>query len=58
MAAKKKPLEVKALADVVPGAALTSRVTKYERPQARSAGVRVKDAAELLDKLIDTAKVL
>jgi len=58
MAAKKKPLDVKPLADVVPGAALTSRVSKFERPAARSAGVRVKDVAELVDKLMNTAKVL
>jgi electron transfer flavoprotein beta subunit len=58
MAAKKKPLDVKPLAEVVPGAALTSRVAKYERPAARSAGVKVKDVSELVDKLMNTAKVL
>jgi len=58
MAAKKKPLDVKSLADVVPGAALTTRVSKFERPAARSAGVKVKDVAELVDKLMNTAKVL
>src|SRR5688572_20812978 len=58
MAAKKKPLDVKPLAEVVPGAALTTRVTKYERPAARSAGVKVKDVGELVDKLMNTAKVL
>ncbi len=58
MAAKKKPLDVKPLAEVVPGATLTTRVTKYERPAARSAGVKVKDVSELVDKLMNTAKVL
>jgi electron transfer flavoprotein beta subunit len=58
MAAKKKPLEVKSLADVAPGAALTTKTLKFERPQARSAGVRVKDVAELVEKLSNVAKVI
>ncbi len=58
MAAKKKPLDVKALADVAPGATLTTKVSSFERPAARSAGVRVKDAAELVDKLANVAKVI
>ena len=58
MAAKKKPLDVKTLAELVPGAALTSRTFKFEKPPARSAGVKVKDAAELVDKLVNTAKVV
>jgi electron transfer flavoprotein beta subunit len=58
MAAKKKPLDVKALADLVPGATLGSRTFKFEKPSARSAGVKVKDVAELVDKLVNTAKVV
>jgi electron transfer flavoprotein beta subunit len=58
MAAKKKPLDVKALAELVPGATLGSRTFKFEKPAARSAGVKVKDAAELVDKLVNTAKVV
>ncbi|HEY3496523.1 MAG TPA: electron transfer flavoprotein subunit beta/FixA family protein [Polyangiaceae bacterium] len=58
MAAKKKPLDVKALADVAPGAALSTKTLKFERPQARSAGVKVKDVAELVEKLSNVAKVL
>jgi electron transfer flavoprotein beta subunit len=58
MAAKKKPLDVKALADLVPGATLGSRTFKFEKPPARSAGVKVKDVAELVDKLVNTAKVV
>jgi electron transfer flavoprotein beta subunit len=58
MAAKKKPLDVKALAELVPGAPLGSRTFKFEKPQARSAGVKVKDVAELVDKLVNTAKVV
>jgi electron transfer flavoprotein beta subunit len=58
MAAKKKPLDVKTLADLVPGATLGSRTFKFEKPPARSAGVKVKDVAELVDKLVNTAKVV
>jgi electron transfer flavoprotein beta subunit len=58
MAAKKKPLDVKTLADVAGGAALTTKTSKFERPQARSAGVRVKDVAELVEKLTSIAKVI
>jgi len=58
MAAKKKPLDVKALADVAKAATLTTRVSTYERPPARSAGLKVKDVTELVDKLANTAKVI
>jgi electron transfer flavoprotein beta subunit len=58
MAAKKKPLEVKALADVTGGAALTTRYVKFERPAQRSAGVKVKDVTELVDKLVNVSKVI
>lgn len=58
MAAKKKPLDVKPLAEVAAGAALSTHTLKFERPAARSAGVRVKDASELVDKLMNVAKVL
>ena len=58
MAAKKKPLVVKTLADYAPGVSLATRMHKFERPAARSAGVKVKDAAELVEKLANVAKVL
>ena len=58
MAAKKKPLEVKALADITGGAALTTRYLKFERPAQRSAGVKVKDVTELVDKLVNVSKVI
>jgi electron transfer flavoprotein beta subunit len=58
MAAKKKPLIVKTLADYAPGATLGSRMVKFERPAARSAGMKVKDTAELVEKLANVAKVL
>ncbi len=58
MAAKKKPLDVKALADLVPGAKLGTSYLKFERPSARSAGVKVKDVTELVEKLTQVAKVI
>jgi electron transfer flavoprotein beta subunit len=58
MAAKKKPLDVKALTELAPGQTLTNRTLKFERPPARSAGIRVKDPAELVDKLINVSKVI
>jgi electron transfer flavoprotein beta subunit len=58
MAAKKKPLEVKPLADVTGGAALTTRYIKFERPAQRSAGMKVKDVTELVDKIVNVSKVI
>lgn len=58
MQAKKKPLEVKKLADL--GIDLTPAVSYlgYEPPPARKAGVKVKTVAELVDKLKNEAKVI
>ncbi len=58
MQAKKKPLVVKALADVAGGAALTTKYVKFEPPPQRSAGVKVKDVPELVQKLATEAKVI
>ena len=58
MAAKKKPLDVKPLADVVGGAAITTQYRKFERPPQRKAGIKVKDVAELVEKLANEAKAL
>ncbi len=58
MAAKKKPLDVKALSDLVPGAALTARYFRFERPAQRASGVKVKDVSELVEKLANVAKVI
>ena len=52
MAAKKKPLDVKPLADVVGGAAITTQYRKFERPPQRKAGIKVKDVAELVAERI------
>ncbi|CUS47282.1 MAG: electron transfer flavoprotein beta subunit FixA [Idiomarinaceae bacterium HL-53] len=58
MKAKRKPLDVKAAADF--GVELGSQVEllKVEPPAERSAGVKVADVAELVEKLKNEAKVL
>jgi electron transfer flavoprotein beta subunit len=58
MQAKKKPLAVKKLADVVGGATLSTKYVKFEAPPARKAGVKVKDVSELVQKLATEAKVI
>jgi len=58
MAAKKKPLDVKTLTELAPGCAVTARYTKFERPPQRSSGIKVKDVAELVDRLANEAKVI
>jgi electron transfer flavoprotein beta subunit len=58
MKAKKKPLDVIAVADT--GIDATPRVTvqRVDPPAGRSAGVRVADVTELIDKLKNEARVL
>jgi electron transfer flavoprotein beta subunit len=58
MAAKKKPLAEMKLADVAPDATLKVRYGAAELPPRRGAGVKVKDAKELLAKLKTEAKVI
>ncbi|MES1173196.1 MAG: electron transfer flavoprotein subunit beta/FixA family protein [Myxococcales bacterium] len=58
MAAKKKPLEVKPLADLVGGATLATKYVKFERPPQRAGGAKVKDVAELVEKLANVSKVI
>jgi electron transfer flavoprotein beta subunit len=58
MQAKKKPLEVKKLADLGIDVALKVKYVGFEPPAARKAGVKVKTVAELVDKLKNEAKVL
>jgi electron transfer flavoprotein beta subunit len=58
MQAKKKPLEVKKLADLGIEATPKVKYLGYEAPPARKAGVKVKTVAELVDKLKNEAKVL
>ncbi len=57
MKAKKKPLDVKALADLT-GEALTTQYVKFATPPGRKAGIKVKDVAELIERLANEAKAL
>jgi electron transfer flavoprotein beta subunit len=58
MKAKKKPLDMKSPADF--GVELKASLTtlKVEEPPKRSAGIKVADIAELVDKLKNEAKVI
>lgn len=58
MAAKKKPLATKTLADLVAGAKVTNPYTRFERPAQRKAGIKVKDVGELVERLVSEAKVI
>jgi len=58
MAAKKKPLDVKPLADVAAGQQLATQYLKFERPPQRAGGAKVKDVAELVEKLANVSKVI
>jgi electron transfer flavoprotein beta subunit len=57
MKAKKKPLAVKTLSEVT-DAVLQTQYVAFAAPATRSAGVIVKDVAELVSKLKDEARVL
>lgn len=58
MAAKKKPLEKIALADLGVDAAARLNQVKVAEPKARSAGIKVESVAELVAKLKNEAKVI
>ncbi len=58
MAAKKKPLAEMKLAEVTTDVALKVRYGTAEMPPRRGAGVKVKDAKELISKLKTEAKVI
>jgi electron transfer flavoprotein beta subunit len=58
MQAKRKPLETKALADLVDSTALSIQYVRFQRPPERKAGVKVADVDELIQKLKNEAKVL
>ncbi len=58
MAAKKKPLDVKTLAELAGDTALTTKYAKFDRPGQRAAGIKVKDVPELVEKLANVAKVI
>lgn len=58
MAAKKKPLVLRPLAELVPNPALVAKYVRFEAPAQRKAGVKVKDVAELVQRLVTEAKAL
>lgn len=58
MKAKKKPLDTKAPADLGVELASSLTITKVEEPPVRSAGIKVADVAQLVDKLKNEAKVI
>ena len=58
MKAKKKPLDEKSAGDYGVDPAPRLKVLKTEEPGGRKAGVKVKDVAELVDKLKNEAGVL
>ena len=58
MQAKRKPLDTKALGDLVSDTSLKVQYLKFEPPPDRKAGVKVADVDELLDKLKNEAKAL
>jgi electron transfer flavoprotein beta subunit len=58
MKAKKKPLEVVTADALGICTASTNKTLKVEAPAARSAGIKVKSVAELVEKLKNEAKVL
>jgi len=55
MKAKKKPLDTKSPADLGVEVASSLTITKVEEPPVRSAGIKVADVAELVDKLKNEA---
>ncbi len=57
MKAKKKPLEVLTPDALGVSTASTNKTLKVEAPAARSAGIKVKSVAELVEKLKNEAKV-
>lgn len=58
MAAKKKPLAELKLAELAPDTKLKVTYASFSAPPARKAGIKVKDVAELVEKLAKEAKVL
>lgn len=58
MKAKKKPLDVKTLAELVPTAELGSKYLRFEPPAQRKAGIKVASVEELVNKLATEARVI
>ena len=58
MKAKKKPIEDKTPADLGVDTAPRLKILKVTEPSARKAGIKVEDAAQLVDKLKNEAGVI
>ena len=58
MKAKRKPLETQTPDALGVSVGSTLKTLKVEAPAQRSAGIKVKDVAELVDKLKNEAKVI
>ena len=58
MKARKKPLDVKTIADLGGDARARINYVRFEAPPERKAGVKVADVDELIGKLQNEAKVL
>jgi electron transfer flavoprotein beta subunit len=58
MAAKKKPLAEIKLAELAADTKLKVTYGSFQAPPARKAGIKVKDVAELVERLTNEAKVL
>jgi electron transfer flavoprotein beta subunit len=58
MKARKKPLEIRPLADLNADTAPRLTVTKVAEPEGRKAGIKVASAADLVGKLKNEAGVL
>ena len=58
MRARKKPIEQKTLAELGVTNKQRLKILKVEEPQTRKAGVKVKNVAELVEKLKQDAGVL
>lgn len=58
MKAKRKPLEVQALEEIDVDVGTKTRITHYAEPPERKPGVRVQSVSELIDRLVNEAKVL
>lgn len=58
MQAKKKKLDVKALAELIADTGVKTQYRKFAPPAERKAGARVANVAELVNKLANEAKVI
>ena len=58
MQAKRKPLALKSLGDLVADTTVTTSYPRFEAPPQRAGGALVADVPELVDKLATEAKVI